>query len=138
MGLGASKPIEGAADEFVCSSDNFLLMLRVLRDAHDVSLFYAELLLQDSLPVALQFYKNYNKETEMFFNRTRKIKRPEIDMSFHDFYNQLAYLNYMYEQSINNAAMRRSMLLQVFNKSYIIQRLLIQDLYKTCMGGIVS
>lgn len=138
MGLSASKPIEGDADNLVCNSENFLLMLRVLRDAHDVSLFYAELLLQDSLPVALQFYKNYNKETEMFFNRTRKVKREEIDMSFHDFYNQLAYLNYMYEQSINNAAMRRNMLLQVFNKSYIIQRLLIQDLYNTCLGGIVS
>lgn len=137
MGLGASKPVEGAADVFVCSKDNFLLLLRVLKDAHDVSLFYSELLLQDSLPVALQFYKNYTKETEVFFNRTRKIKRQEIDMSFHDFYNQLAYLNYMYEQSINNAAMRRKMLLQVFNKSYIIQRLLIQDLYNTCLGGMV-
>lgn len=137
MGGSASKPIEGEANDFICSKDNFLLMLRVLRDAHDVSLYYAELLLQDSLPIALQFYKNYNKETEMFFNLSRKVKRPEIDMSFHDFYNQLAYLNYMYEQSINNAAMRRSIILNVFNKSYIIQRLLIQDLYNTCLGGIV-
>lgn len=136
MGSDSSKP-EGMQNEFVCSKDNFLLMLRVLRDAHDISLFYAELLLQDSLPVALQFYKNYSKETELFFNMSRKIKRAEIDMSFHDFYNQLAYLNYMYEQPINNAAMRRNMLLLVFHKSYIIQRLLIEDLYKICVNGIV-
>jgi hypothetical protein len=118
---------------FICTKDNFLLVLRVLRDAHDVSLYYSELLLQDSLPIALQYYKNYTKETEMFFNKTRKIKRNEIDMSFHDFYNQLAYLNYMYEQTINNASMRRNMLLSVFNKSYIIQRLLIEDLYNSCL-----
>ncbi len=119
-------------EEFVCSKSNFLLMLRVLNDAHEVSLFYAELLLQDSLPLALQFYKNYSEETELFFNLTRTIKNPEIDMSFHDFYNQLAYLNYMYEQPINNAAMRRKILLDVFNKSYIIQQLLISNLYKAC------
>jgi hypothetical protein len=132
MGSGSSKP-EGMQDKFVCSKDNFLLMLRVLSDAHEVSLYYAELLLQDSLPVALQYYKNYTKETELFFNESRKIKRNEIDMSFHDFYNQLAYLNYMYEQPMNNASMRRNMLLSVFNKSYIIQRLLIEDLYKICV-----
>lgn len=136
MGSGSSKP-EGMEDAFICSKDNFLLMLRVLRDAHDVSLYYAELLLQDSLPVALQYYKNYSKETELFFNMSRKIKREEIDMSFHDFYNQLAFLNYTYEQPINNANMRRNLILLVFNKSYIIQRLLIQDLYNMCLGGMV-
>jgi hypothetical protein len=124
--------------KFVCTQGNFLLVLRVLRDAHDVSLHYSELLLQDSLPVALQYYKNYTKETEMFFNASRKMKRNEIGMSFHDFYNELAYLNYMYEQPINNASMRRNVLLSVFNKSYIIQKLLIEDLYNACVGGIIS
>jgi hypothetical protein len=136
MGSASSQP-EGIENTFVCSKDNFLLMLRVLRDAHEVSLFYAELLLQDSLPVALQFYKNYSKETELFFNMSRKIKREQIDMSFHDFYNQLAFLNYTYEQPINNASMRRKLILLVFNKSYAIQRLLIEDLYNTCLGGMV-
>lgn len=131
MGNVLSKP-ELPPNEVVCSKNDIQLILRVLRDAHDVSLFYAELLLQDTLPIALQYYKNYSKETEMFFNTTRRIKRPDIDMSFHDFYNQLAFLNYTYEQPINNANMRRSILLSVFNKSYIIQRLLIEDLYNMC------
>ncbi len=131
MGNVLSKP-ELPPNEVVCSKNDIQLILRVLRDAHDVSSFYAELLLQDTLPIALQYYKNYSKETEMFFNMTRRIKRPDIDMSFHDFYNQLAFLNYTYEQPINNANMRRSILLSVFNKSYIIQRLLIEDLYNMC------
>lgn len=142
MGGSASKLNKEAEPdelkEFVCNKDNFALMMRVIRDAHDVTLYYAELLLHDSLPVVLQYYKNYTKETELFFNKTRKIKRDDIDMSFHDFYNQLAYLNYMYEQPTNNAAMRRNMLLQVFNKSYIIQRLLIEDLYNGCSKGFIE
>jgi len=133
MGNVVSKPLPpNEVENILCSKNNIQLILRVLRDAHDVSYFYAELLLQDTLPIALQYYKNYSKETELFFNMSRKIKREEIDMSFHDFYNQLAFLNYTYEQPINNANMRRNILLSVFNKSYIIQRLLIEDLYRTC------
>jgi len=134
MGNIFSKPQREDIDKFLCSKNEFSLRLRVLRDAHEVSLYYAELLLQDSLPAALQLYKNYNKETELFFNQTRKIKREEINMSFYDFYNQLAFLNYTYEQTINNDNIRRNMILDVFNKSYIIQRLLIQDLYNGCIG----
>jgi hypothetical protein len=133
MGNVVSKPLPpNEVENVLCSKNNIQLILRVLRDAHDVSYFYAELLLQDTLPIALQYYKNYSKETELFFNMSRKIKREGIDMSFHDFYNQLAFLNYTYEQPINNANMRRNILLSVFNKSYIIQRLLIEDLYHTC------
>ena len=116
----------------VCSSGYFTLLLRVMSDAHDVSQYYAELLLQDSLPIALNYYKNYSKETEAYFNMTRKIKREGIDMSYHDFYNQLEFLNYMYEAPTNNAAMRRSMILNVFDKSYKIQKMLIEELYMSC------
>ena len=139
MGASASK-IEGqeGIHNFVCSKENFLVTLRILQAAHEVSLYYSELLLQDELPVALQFYKNYTKETEMFFNLFRKIKREEIDMSFHDFYNELAFLNYMYERPANNGVMRRKLILSVFNKSYIIQKLLIKDLYNSCINGLVN
>jgi hypothetical protein len=116
-----------------CSKQSFLQMINILSDAHDVSLYYAELLLEDSLPVALQFYKNYNSVTEAAFSTVRRIKKPDIDMSYHDFYNQLAYLNYLYEQPSNNGVIRRKILLQVFDKSYKIQKNLIQDLYDLCM-----
>jgi hypothetical protein len=130
MGNSASKQ---TIDQLMCSREYFTLILRVLSDAHDVSQYYAELLLQDSLPIALNYYKNYSKETEGYFNMTRKIKREGIDMSYHDFYNQLAFLNYMYEAPTNNAAMRRSMILNVFNKSYIIQKMLVEELYMSCV-----
>ena len=99
MGNSASK-----VNQLMCSKDYFILTLTVLSDAHDVSQYYAELLLQDSLPIALNYYKNYSKETEAYFNITRKIKKQGIDMSYHDFYNQLAFLNYMYEAPTNNAS----------------------------------
>lgn len=128
MGSGSSRLT-------VCSTDNILLMLRVLRDAHDVTVFYAELLLAESLPVSLEYYKNYNKETEEFFNKTRKIKRPEIDMSFYKFYTQLANFKKIYELSENTALIRKSMLVDIFTTSYLIQSLLIQDLYDMCLSG---
>lgn len=127
MGNSASK-----VNQLMCSKEYFILTLKVLSDAHDVSQYYAELLLQDSLPIALNYYKNYSKETEAYFNITRKIKKQGIDMSYHDFYNQLAFLNYMYEAPTNNAAIRRSMILNIFDKSYKIQKMLIEELYMSC------
>jgi hypothetical protein len=132
--MGNGMSVEQVSDKVICNANNFETLLQILADAHDVSLYYVELLLQDSLPVALQFYKNYSKVTEMFFNRTRKEKLQDIDMSYHDFYNQLAYLNYMYEAPTNNAAIRRNIILQVFDKSYKIQKHLIQDIYSNCLN----
>jgi hypothetical protein len=122
------------ANNLICKSDDFKSLLEILVDAHEVSLYYAELLLQDSLPIALQHYKNYSKVTEAYFNTTRQVKLEDIDMSYHDFYNQLAYLNYMYEAPVNNGSMRRNMILQVFDKSYKIQKHLIQEIYGNCVN----
>jgi len=130
--MGNNTSTQKITNDFVCNAENFKSLLEILADAHDVSLYYAELLLQDSLPIALQYYKNYSKLSEVYFNRTRKQKLQDIDMSYHDFYNQLAYLNYMYEAPVNNTAMRRNMILQIFDKSYKIQKLLIQDIYGYC------
>ena len=118
-----------------CDKEIFVSILNVISDAHEVTLYYGELLLQDSLPVVLSQYVNYNKDTEVYFNKTRKEKIEDIDMSYHDFYNQLAYLNYLYERPINNGDMRRKIILQVFDKSYKIQKHLIQDLYNACGNG---
>lgn len=135
--MGNKVSTEQSPSDLICNAENFKTLLEILVDAHDVSLHYAELLLQDSLPVALQYYKNYSKVTEAYFNRTRKQKLQDIDMSYHDFYNQLAYLNYMYEAPVNNAAMRRNIILQVFDKSYKIQKHLIQDIYNHCSNRII-
>lgn len=118
--------------QFKCSQSEFKKLLTIIHDAHDVSLYYAELLLNESLPLALQMYKNYTKETELYFNESRYNKLDDIDMSYHDFYNQLAYLNYLYESPTNNSAIRRKILLEIFDRSYKIQKHLINELYTKC------
>ena len=128
--LGSKAQVDGV----ICNKETFLLLIEVIADAEKVSSYYAELLLQEEpLPLALNYYENYSKTTERFFNKTRKQKIESINMSYHDFYNQLAYLNYLYEQPSNNGVIRRKILLQVFDKSYKIQKNLIQDLYNLCI-----
>ena len=120
-------------DHIVCNKQNFLLLTEVISDAEKVASYYAELLLQEEpLPLVLNYYENYNKITERFFNKTRKEKIGSIDMSYHDFYNQLAYLNYLYERPINNDNLRRKILLQVFDRAFKIQKHLVADLYNLC------
>ena len=105
----------------------------IIADANKVTSYYADLLLQDSpLPLVLNYYENYNKQTEQFFNKTRREKMGSLNMSYHDFYNQLAYLNYTYEQPINNNELRKKIILQIFDRSYKVQKHLIADLYDLC------
>jgi hypothetical protein len=123
-------------DQVVCNKENFLMLITVISDAEKVASYYAELLLQDSpLPLALNYYENYTKTTEQFFNKSRKEKIVSIDMSYHDFYNQLAYLNYLYERPINNDELRRKILLQVFDRAFKVQKNLVADLYTLCKDG---
>lgn len=120
----------------ICNKENFSLLIMVISDAEKVASYYAELLLQeDPLPLALNYYENYNKTTEQFFNRTRQQKIGSIDMSYHDFYNQLAYLNYLYERPINNDVLRRKIILQVFERAFKVQKHLVADLYSLCKDG---
>lgn len=133
MGNSSSK---SEIDGVICNKENFLLLIEVIADAEKVSSYYSELLLQDEpLPLSLNYYQNYTKLSEQFFNKTRKEKIESIDMSYHDFYNQLAYLNYLYERPVNNNVLRKKILLEVFNKSFNVQKHLIIDLYNLCKGG---
>lgn len=125
--MGNSVSSEQVSSELICNSKNFKMLLDILDDANDVSLYYAELLLEDKLPIKLE-YKNYSKQSKIFFNKTKSEKLEDIDMSYNDFYNQLSYLNYMYDDSINDETTRRNMIMQVFDKSYKIQKHLIKEL----------
>jgi hypothetical protein len=132
MGNSSSSQV----DHIVCNKENFLLLIEVIADAEKVASYYAELLLQEEpLPLALNYYENYTKTTEQFFNKSRKEKIGSIDMSYHDFYNQLAYLNYLYERPVNNDELRRKILLQVFDRAFKIQKHLVADLYSLCKDG---
>jgi len=133
MGNNSSSSRNLHADHIVCSKETFLMLIEVISDAEKVASYYAELLLQDEpLPLSLNYYENYSKTTEIFFNRTRKEKIGSIDMSYHDFYNQLAYLNYLYERPVNNDVLRRKIILQVFDRAFKVQKHLIADLYSLC------
>jgi len=126
---GSTSDVNG----IICNKENFQLMISVIADANKVTSYYADLLLQDyPLPLALNYYENYNKQTEQFFNKTRREKIGSLNMSYHDFYNQLAYLNYTYEQPINNNELRKKIILQIFDRSYKVQKHLIADLYDLC------
>lgn len=134
--MGNSSSSSSQVNQIVCNKENFLMLITVIADAEKVASYYAELLLQeDPLPLALNYYENYNKTTEQFFNRTRQQKIESIDMSYHDFYNQLAYLNYLYERPINNNELRKKILLQVFDRAFKVQKHLIADLYSLCKDG---
>jgi hypothetical protein len=132
MGNSTSSQV----DHIICNKENFLMLITVISDAEKVASYYAELLLQeDPLPLALNYYENYTKTTEQFFNKSRKEKIGSIDMSYHDFYNQLAYLNYLYERPINNNELRRKIILQVFERAFKVQKHLVADLYALCKDG---
>ena len=120
----------------ICNKENFLMLITVISDAEKVASYYAELLLQDEpLPLSLNYYENYSKTTEQFFNKSRKEKIGSIDMSYHDFYNQLAYLNYLYERPVNNDVLRRKIILQIFDRAFKVQKHLVSDLYFLCKDG---
>jgi hypothetical protein len=130
--LGSKAQVDGV----ICNKETFLLLIEVIADAEKVSSYYAELLLQEEpLPLALNYYENYSKTTERFFNKTRKQKIESINMSYHDFYNQLAYLNYLYERPINNNELRRKILLEIFSRAFTVQKHLISDIYNLCKNG---
>ena len=120
----------------ICSKESFLMLIEVIADAEKVSSYYAELLLQEEpLPLALNYYENYSKTTEKFFNTTRENKIQSIDMSYHDFYNQLSYLNYLYERPINNNQLRRKILLEIYFRAFNVQKNLISDIYNLCKNS---
>lgn len=124
--------------KIMCNPVNFNKLLNILSDANNVSEYYALLLIQDALPVALNNYKNYSIESEKYFNIKRKLKWRDLNMSYHDFYNELAFLNTTYEEPANNGAIRRNILLTIFEKSYKVQRHLIEDLHEYCGKGIIN
>lgn len=120
-----------------CTKINFNKLLTVLDDSNKICEYYARLLIQDRLPVILDNYMNYSKSSEEYFNIKRKLKLEDLNMSYHDFYNELAFLNTTYEELDNNNIRRRNILLTVFDKSYKVQRHLIEDLRKYCSNGMI-
>ena len=125
--------------EAMCSYDkqSFNTKLDVLRDAHEVASFYAQLLLDGKFPAKLDKYKNYSDATEDYFNPTRKEVLSNLGSSYYQFYQYLNSFKGVYENSELDETSRRQIIVDVFNKCVIVQKYLIEDLWDDCnnQGG---
>lgn len=136
MGQSAPEVPSVPAEAYICSYNKYSFdeKLDVIRDAHEVSQYYAELLLQERLPIKLDLYKNYSDHTEEYFNPTRKNVLSDLGMSYNQFYQYLNSLPTLYEKTDVSENDRRQMLTDVFKKCYIVQKYIIEDLWDDCNG----
>lgn len=140
--MGSSTPSVPQA-ALICSynKQKFNKLLDITRDAHNVTQFYANLLIQETLPLKLDEYRNYTDETEEYFNPTRKTTLPDLEASYYGFFQHLdKTLKEEYEASNNNDQRRREVINSVFNKAFIVQKYLIEDIWESCndQGGALQ
>lgn len=136
--MGSSQSTPQAAQICQYNKYRFNKQLDIIRDAHNVTQFYASLLTQETLPLKLDEYKNYTDETEEYFNPTRKIVLPDLGTSYYALFQYIEKtLKDEYEDSNNKESKRRDVLTNVFNKCFIVQKYIIEDLWESCndQGG---
>lgn len=137
----SSSSVPQAALTCAYNKNNFNKLLDITRDAHNVTQFYANILIQETLPLKLDEYKNYTDESEEYFNPTRKTNLPDLESSYYAFFQFLnRTLQEEYEASNNNDQKRRDIITKVFNKAFIVQKYLIEDIWESCndQGGAIS
>jgi hypothetical protein len=134
MGATTSTSAPIPLDAYICkyNKESFNQKLDIIRDAHEVSQYYASLILMDKLPITLDYYKNYSQTTENYFNPVRKVILADLDSSYYQFYQSLESLREYYEQTDNTENDRRKIISDIFNKSYIVQKYIIEDLWEDC------
>ena len=99
--MGQGKPAI-PEEVYICSYNKYSFndKLDVIRDAHDVSQYYANLLLLERLPIKLDLYKNYSDHTEEYFNPTRKNVLTDLGMSYYNFYQYINSVPELYGPSL--------------------------------------
>uniref|UniRef100_A0A6C0H6H7 Uncharacterized protein n=1 Tax=viral metagenome TaxID=1070528 RepID=A0A6C0H6H7_9ZZZZ len=117
---------------------DFQTKIDIIRDAHSIVHNYADLLLlEDKMPIQLPEYKNYMDVSENYFNTRRKDTIQDLQAvnpkirNYYDFFNALSNLQSEYEKSEGEKE-RRSKVRDVFEISYVILRLLIEELWESC------
>ena len=142
MGNSPSTPPGPPADALICkyNKSDFNNTLKIIRDAHDVSNFYADkLLLGGNLPLNLDEYKNYSALSENYFVPTRKVVLPDLGESYYNFYQYLQNtIKTQYESPNNKDDDRRKVIEEVFKKCYIVQKYIIEDLWESCNNAPAS
>jgi hypothetical protein len=140
MGGSASAPeITPNVLENVCTykKDDFNNKIEILKDAHALVQYYASLLLAEKMPMNLE-YRNYNPTSEDYFNTKRKMEMGDLQAAnpkirnYYDFYNGLNNLQVEYERNDITENERRNKIKDVFNVSYIVLKLLVEDLWESC------
>lgn len=133
--MGQSAP-EIPEEAYICSYNKYSFddKLDVIRDAHEVSQYYANLLLLERLPIKLDLYKNYSDHTESYFNPTRKNVLTDLGMSYYQFFQYINSVPSLYEKTDMNENDRRQLLTDIFKKCYIVQKYIIEDLWDDCNG----
>jgi len=138
--MGSSQSAPEAAQICQYNKYRFNKQLDIIRDAHNVTQFYANVLVQETLPLKLDEYRNYTDETEEYFNPTRKTVLPDLGTSYYSFFQYIEKtLKDEYEDSNNKENQRRDVITNVFNKAYIVQKYLIEDIWESCndQGGAI-
>lgn len=120
------------------NKDDFNKKIDVLRDAHALMQYYTELLLNEKMPINLPEYKNYNDISEEYFNTRRKEEMGDLQAinpkvrNYYDFFNALSNLQAEYERNDITENERRNKIRNIFNISYIVLKLLVEDLWNSC------
>ena len=136
--MGASTSVPEIAQMCSYNKEDFNKKLNILRDSHSLTQYYASVLLSEKMPITLKEYINYNEESEDYFNTRRKETIDDLQSAnpkiknYYDFYDALNNLQNEYERNDISENERRSKITDVFNVSYTIMRLLIEDLWESC------
>ena len=142
--MGSSQSTNQIAITCKYKKAEFNKLLDLIRDAHDVTQFYSKFVLMDAkdLPEKLDEYKNYNEASEEYFNKTRKDTKDGLVnlttkveyFSYFQFYKYLEIFGSknIYENNSNTPSDRKKLIEDVFNNCYIVQKLLIEDIWSSC------
>jgi hypothetical protein len=139
MGQSTSKPTKKIAIDCKYNKTDFMLKLAILKDAYELSNYYGnEFISKTQLPNKLLKYINYNETTEQYFNTKRKDSFDELTdinpkiRNYYDFYMALNTFNVEYERPDMTEFERRNKLKNVFDISYKIVQLLVEELGMSC------
>jgi hypothetical protein len=138
---GSTSTVEKTVDlaqTCVYNKIDFQTRVDIIRDAHTMVQYYANLLLSEKMPMQLPEYKNYIDASETYFNTRRKDTIPDLNAvnskirNYYDFYNALSNLQQEYEKNEITENERRRKVKDIFEISYVVLRLLIEELWESC------
>lgn len=138
MGGGNSKQSADLAQNCVYSKTDFQTRVQIIQNAHSMVQFYANLLLSEKMPLQLQEYRNYSDVAENYFNSKRKETNSDIQeinpklRNYYDFFNALNNLQMEYEKPEITESDRRRKVRDIFDVSYVVLRLLVEELWESC------